>query len=134
MDSEVYHFTVILVGDSDVGKTAFLRRFTESSFTTDMHSTIGMDLRLQDIEVDGRKAKLEVRLSHCVCVLVFGTLGLARRRKDDFQLIFAPSRYVLFRCGRFGTQPVKKSITRLPEATTIVHRQVTGVDATVRTE
>mmetsp|Transcript_46539 Transcript_46539/g.68785 ORF Transcript_46539/g.68785 Transcript_46539/m.68785 type:complete len:205 (+) Transcript_46539:197-811(+) len=57
---EVYQFKVVLVGDSRVGKTAFLKRFTESYFTTDMHPTIGVDLRMHDFKVEGKTVKLEI--------------------------------------------------------------------------
>ncbi len=57
---EPYIFTVILVGDGGVGKTAFLWRFADSTFTTAMTCTIGMDMRLHDMEVDGKHVKLEV--------------------------------------------------------------------------
>ena len=50
------------MGDSRVGKTAFLKRFTEALFTTDMHPTIGVDLRMHDFKVDGKNVKLEVPL------------------------------------------------------------------------
>eukprot|EP00750_Incisomonas_marina_P002229 INCI12159.3.p1 GENE.INCI12159.3~~INCI12159.3.p1 ORF type:complete len:200 (+),score=35.28 INCI12159.3:176-775(+) len=60
MGDEVFQFKVVLVGDSRVGKTAFLKRFTESYFTTDMHPTIGVDLRMHDFTVDGKTVKLEI--------------------------------------------------------------------------
>ena len=58
----MFQFKVVLVGDSRVGKTAFLKRFTESYFTTDMHPTIGVDLRMHDFTVDNKTVKLEVRM------------------------------------------------------------------------
>jgi len=60
MGDEVFQFKVVLVGDSRVGKTAFLKRFTEANFTTDMHPTIGVDLRMHDFKVDGKNVKLEI--------------------------------------------------------------------------
>lgn len=60
MGDESYQFKVVLVGDSRVGKTAFLQRFTEAYFTTEQHPTIGVDLRMHDFKVDGKPVKLEV--------------------------------------------------------------------------
>ena len=65
----MFQFKVVLVGDSRVGKTAFLKRFTESYFTTDMHPTIGVDLRMHDFTVDGKTVKLEVRERLCAWIL-----------------------------------------------------------------
>lgn len=40
-DTEVVRFNVVMVGNSCVGKTSFIRRFHEGQFTEDYCSTIG---------------------------------------------------------------------------------------------
>jgi GTPase SAR1 family protein len=84
---DTFQFKVVLVGDSRVGKTAFLKRFTDAYFTTDMHPTIGVDLRMHDFKVNGKTVKLEVRLGFgwgggagCVVAwLVGAAFGRGRR-------------------------------------------------------
>uniref|UniRef100_A0A672P6E6 Uncharacterized protein n=1 Tax=Sinocyclocheilus grahami TaxID=75366 RepID=A0A672P6E6_SINGR len=40
-NTEVVQFNVVMVGNSCVGKTSFIRRFHEDQFTEDYRSTIG---------------------------------------------------------------------------------------------
>jgi GTPase SAR1 family protein len=42
-----YLFRVIIVGDSGVGKTNLLLRFTRNEFQHDSHATIGVDFATQ---------------------------------------------------------------------------------------
>lgn len=55
-------FVVVIVGNTMVGKTAFLKRFVFENFTVDSHPTIGFDLRCCDVQVGDRCVRLEVRL------------------------------------------------------------------------
>lgn len=41
LDSAVVQFNVVMVGNSCVGKTSFIRRFHKGQFTEDYRSTIG---------------------------------------------------------------------------------------------
>ena len=41
-----YLFKIILLGDSSVGKTSILLRFSENTYNSDFHSTIGVDFRV----------------------------------------------------------------------------------------
>ena len=53
-------FKIMLLGDSCVGKTAILSRFTDDSFSPSFISTIGLDFRIQTIELRGKKIKLQI--------------------------------------------------------------------------
>ncbi|XP_035855790.1 ras-related protein Rab-8B-like [Sander lucioperca] len=53
-------FKLLLIGDSRVGKTCLLFRFSEDAFNTTFISTIGMDFKMKIIELDGKKIKLQL--------------------------------------------------------------------------
>lgn len=55
-----YLFKLLLIGDSGVGKTSILFKFSEDTFSPAFISTIGIDFKIRTIEVDGRKIKLQV--------------------------------------------------------------------------
>ena len=54
-DESNYVFKVLLLGDSTVGKTCFLMRFTENTFQEIHMSTIGLDYRFKKMPLDDRK-------------------------------------------------------------------------------
>ncbi|XP_062994430.1 ras-related protein Rab-44 [Elgaria multicarinata webbii] len=47
-------YNVLFVGDSYVGKTSFLHRFQDDSFSANMIATVGMDYRLKNLFVDNK--------------------------------------------------------------------------------
>ena len=53
-------FKIMLLGDSSVGKTSILCRFTDDSFSPSFISTIGLDFRIQTIELRDKKIKLQI--------------------------------------------------------------------------
>jgi len=53
-------FKLILIGDSGVGKSCLLLRFTEDSFQKTFVSTIGVDFKSRTIELEGKKIKLQI--------------------------------------------------------------------------
>ncbi|XP_076080632.1 ras-related protein Rab-13-like [Mytilus galloprovincialis] len=59
-DSYDYLFKIILVGDGDVGKTSFIRRFTTGHFQRDCKMTIGVDFTVQTLQLDGKIVKLQI--------------------------------------------------------------------------
>merc|ERR1712212_1169068 len=48
------------IGDSGVGKTCVLFRFSEDAFNAAFISTIGIDFKIRTIELDGKKVKLQI--------------------------------------------------------------------------
>ncbi|CAH1789099.1 unnamed protein product [Owenia fusiformis] len=55
-----YLFKLLLIGDSGVGKTCVLFRFSEDAFNSTFISTIGIDFKIRTIELEGKKIKLQI--------------------------------------------------------------------------
>lgn len=55
-----YLFKLLLIGDSGVGKTCVLFRFSDDAFNSTFISTIGIDFKIRTIELDGKKIKLQI--------------------------------------------------------------------------
>lgn len=53
-------FKLLLIGDSGVGKTSILFRFSDDAFTPTFISTIGIDFKIKTIELRGKKIKLQI--------------------------------------------------------------------------
>ncbi|RKP05934.1 ras family-domain-containing protein [Thamnocephalis sphaerospora] len=51
---------LLLVGDSGVGKSCLLLRFTDDSFTPSFITTVGIDFKVRTIDLDGRRIKLQI--------------------------------------------------------------------------
>lgn len=55
-----YLFKLLLIGDSAVGKTCILFRFSEDAFNSTFISTIGIDFKIRTVDLDGKKIKLQI--------------------------------------------------------------------------
>ncbi|CAH8476761.1 unnamed protein product [Heterobilharzia americana] len=53
-------FKLLLIGDSGVGKTSILFRFSEDEFNSTFIATIGIDFKIRTIDIDGKKIKLQI--------------------------------------------------------------------------
>lgn len=51
-------FKILLVGDSGVGKSSILMRFTTEDCFDDMSPTIGVDFKLKMFDLEGKKLKV----------------------------------------------------------------------------
>lgn len=51
---------LLLVGDSGVGKSCLLTRFTDNKFSFNEVSTVGIDFKERMLEIEGRKTKLQI--------------------------------------------------------------------------
>lgn len=60
--SRNYDFLIklLLIGDSGVGKSCCLLRFSEDSFTPSFITTIGIDFKIRTIDLDGKRVKLQI--------------------------------------------------------------------------
>ena len=50
----------IIVGDSGVGKTNIVLRFTQDTYKNSHTATIGVDFKIKTVNVDGTKIRLQV--------------------------------------------------------------------------
>ncbi|KAF0989184.1 hypothetical protein HZS_4829 [Henneguya salminicola] len=55
-----YLFKLLIIGDSSVGKTCILFRFSDDSFQTNFISTIGIDFKMRTIILEGKRIKLQI--------------------------------------------------------------------------
>lgn len=51
-------FKIIILGDSGVGKTAILNRFSDDTFTETYSTTVGIDFKIRTIMIEGKRVKL----------------------------------------------------------------------------
>lgn len=59
-DEYDYLFKVVLIGDSGVGKSNLLSRFTRNEFNLESKSTIGVEFATKCIPVDGKTIKAQI--------------------------------------------------------------------------
>lgn len=57
-DQQKRVFKIIVVGDSDVGKTCLTYRFCEGKFLDKSEATIGVDFRERTVNVNGEDIKV----------------------------------------------------------------------------
>jgi Ras-related protein Rab-11A len=54
------YFIAVLIGDSGVGKTNLLGRFTRNEFNLESKSTIGVEFATRSIQVDNKVIKAQI--------------------------------------------------------------------------
>ena len=56
----MFMIRLLIVGETGVGKTSLLVRFNEGNFYSDQKTTIGVDYKAKEIDIDGEVVKLQV--------------------------------------------------------------------------
>lgn len=51
---------ILIIGESGVGKSSLLLRFTDDTFDPEQSATIGVDFKVKTLQVDGNRAKLAI--------------------------------------------------------------------------
>jgi Ras-related protein Rab-8A len=51
---------LLMIGDSGVGKSCLLLRFSDDSFTPTFITTIGIDFKIKTIDLNGKRVKLQI--------------------------------------------------------------------------
>lgn len=59
-DDYDYLFKVVLIGDSGVGKSNLLSRFTKNEFNLESKSTIGVEFATRTLNVDSKVVKAQI--------------------------------------------------------------------------
>ena len=59
-DNYDYLFKIVLIGDSGVGKSNILSRFTRGEFSLESKSTIGVEFATKSLTVDGKVVKAQI--------------------------------------------------------------------------
>ncbi|KAJ5076543.1 gtp-binding protein ypt1 [Anaeramoeba ignava] len=73
-----YMFKVILIGAAGVGKTSLIKKYIDDTFTPFQKSTIGVDFKTKDVEIEGKIVRLQI----------WDTAG-----QEKFQISFSSSIY-----------------------------------------
>ena len=55
-----YFFNILMIGDACVGKSSILLYFCDKRFNDNLLATIGCDLKIKEIRIDGKIVKLEI--------------------------------------------------------------------------
>uniref|UniRef100_A0A3P8VP94 RAB19, member RAS onco family n=1 Tax=Cynoglossus semilaevis TaxID=244447 RepID=A0A3P8VP94_CYNSE len=59
-DSFDFLFKIILIGDSNVGKTCVVQNFKSGIFAERQQNTIGVDFTVRTVDIEGKKVKIQV--------------------------------------------------------------------------
>lgn len=86
IDKQKRIFKIIVIGDSNVGKTCLTFRFCGGKFPNKTEATIGVDFRERLLEVDGEQIKLQL----------WDTAGQERFRKSMVQHYYRNVHAVVF--------------------------------------
>ncbi|XP_078272663.1 ras-related protein Rab-19-like isoform X1 [Rhinoraja longicauda] len=55
-----YLFKIVLIGDSNIGKTCVVHRFKSGVFLEKLQNTIGVDFIVKTMDIEGKKVKVQV--------------------------------------------------------------------------
>ncbi|UJR25314.1 hypothetical protein I4U23_006665 [Adineta vaga] len=59
-DQIIATLKILIIGESGVGKSCLLLRFTDDRFDVEMAATIGVDFKVKQLTVDGNRVKLAI--------------------------------------------------------------------------
>ena len=62
-DSVLTNLKLLIIGESGVGKSSLLLRFTDDAFDPDQAATIGVDFKVKTIKIDGNKVKFDIKMN-----------------------------------------------------------------------
>ena len=67
-----YMFKLLIIGNSSVGKTSFLFRYADDSFTSAFVSTVGIDFKVKTVFRQDKRVKLQIWVSRPIASRFFG--------------------------------------------------------------
>ena len=65
-DPILTNLKLLIIGESGVGKSSLLLRFTDDAFDPEQAATIGVDFKVKTVNVNGNKVKIFIFLSTLV--------------------------------------------------------------------
>lgn len=71
-----YMFKLLIIGNSSVGKTSFLFRYADDSFTSAFVSTVGIDFKVKTVFKNEKRIKLQIWVSLKYCLRMLKMLSL----------------------------------------------------------
>lgn len=95
-DSFDFLFKIILVGDSNVGKTCVVQSFKSGIFVEKQQNTIGVDFSVRTLDIDGKK----VKVGHTYIIIYFISW---------INLVLSPSHIHMPSADCFSTSLTKKA-------------------------
>ncbi|GMP67582.1 hypothetical protein CsSME_00027518 [Camellia sinensis var. sinensis] len=75
-DEYDYLFKLVLIGDSGVGKSNLLSRFTRNEFNLESKSTIGVEFATKGLNIDGMVIKAQIWDTSLSEILLFSDIGI----------------------------------------------------------
>lgn len=72
----MYLVRLLIVGETGVGKTSLLVRFNEDNFISDQKTTIGVDYKAKEVQIDEETVKLQVNYSSNLILCLMYCLDL----------------------------------------------------------
>lgn len=87
-DEYDYLFKLVLIGDSGVGKSNLLSRFTRNEFNLESKSTIGVEFATKSLNIDAKVIKAQI----------WDTAG---QERFFFSFFFFPLGYFLLNCSLY---------------------------------
>lgn len=85
-----YMFKILIIGNSSVGKTSFLFRYADDSFTPAFVSTVGIDFKVKTIYRNDKRIKLQIWVG-LVGGIPASSLSLTRKVASAFPISFIHS-------------------------------------------
>lgn len=59
-----YMFKLLIIGNSSVGKTSFLFRYADDTYTSAFVSTVGIDFKVKTVIHNDKRIKLQIWVSY----------------------------------------------------------------------
>jgi len=58
--NEIFHFKILIIGESSVGKSSLMTRFVDETFQPSFFPTIGVDFKVRTLVIDGHQCKVQI--------------------------------------------------------------------------
>lgn len=88
-----YMFKLLIIGNSSVGKTSFLFRYADDSFTSAFVSTVGIDFKVKTVFRHDKRVKLQIWVSKMYLIFcIIPQTIMSKKKSGKFLMV-----YFLFR-------------------------------------